>query len=574
MITISPVITYSGLTAWELYNGEMGMTTSPELFPMLFKKYIEKIYSNTYIYIVDLTTFRDDFIKLLSNLGFTYTDENVSLKDLPEKHAKYLIGGQNATIYDITIKYYGKKIEILDANNFFPDRDKVLKTWQKHDSQSTARAYYRAFCDLFEIVGKMKTTPMTISACSKKIFQKQSKLKLQDANNIRVGDYTLEQFCRHAYHGGFCEAKEYNQMYDKGVILDVNSLYPYVMRYYPMPCGVPEYGTGKLSKEKVRLYNAGKLYFFIHIKASFKLKPGKVPCVRTSEEQKLMFEDGWMNTSDYVNKRTGEIFHEIGGKLVLCDLYLTCTDFELFLKSYDIEMIEYIDYVTMTTSNQIFANTIDYLYEIKQNADGGRRQMAKILMNAISGNMARKSDYTNYYIKSIKDDGVNYVCDEYQGQTASYIYIGAAITSYARKIIIDSIGKYYDRWVYSDTDSLHLLGNIPDDIHISDKLGDFKVEHEFDRAVYYKHKMYGFLENGKYDFKLVGIPKSDTKELLKKINCENDSLEWYDTAICSVLDPLKRLYMVPIDVRYRFGKYFKYEYEDGQVYIDDMEDYK
>lgn len=84
--------------------------------------------------------------------------------------------------------------------------------------------------------------------------------------------------------------------------------------------------------------------------------------------------------------------------------------------------------------------------------------------------------------------------------------------------------------------------------------------------------MYGFLDSdGLIKFKLVGIPKRDTKELENRVN--ND-LTWYDKSICETLEPLKRLRSVPIDVNYKMGSDFTYTFEKGQMYIEDIDDYK
>ena len=52
--------------------------------------------------------------------------------------------------------------------------------------------------------------------------------------------------------------------------------------------------------------------------------------------------------------------------------------------------------------------------------------------------------------------------------------------------------KVYDRYIYSDTDSLHLMGtDIPENIEVnSTKLGAWKLEHEFTRGRYIKAKTY------------------------------------------------------------------------------------
>lgn len=566
MITIVPITTfYDHLTRWEIFDGVDGVTVSPEMFPIMFKSMIQKLNSNEYIYIVDLSLFKSDFIIALNDCGFEFDNNNPKITDLENGKIKYLIGGENATFYNATIKWHGKKIEIFDANNYFPDRNKVLKSWGRHDKQRNARAYHRAFTDLHNIMGECKYHPMTISACAKQVLNRFQKFRLDNAHQIPVDGYeTLENYIRPSYHGGICALKESYKEYGAGIVLDINSLYPYIMRYYPMPYNNPVLHQGAPDRETIRLTNSGSLYFWIHIRASFKLKKNHVACVRASGDSALLYPDGWLESSDWVDRATGEITHKTKkGNLVLCELFLTCTDFSLFLKSYDIEKIEYIDYMTMGTTKHLFADTIDYLYAIKNDSDDGRRAMAKILMNSISGNMARRTDYTNYYIK-MTSQGVRYECKKYMGQTPSYVYIGSAITSYARQIIINAIITNYDRWIYSDTDSLHLTGHdIPDGLIISDALGAYKIEHTFERSIYYKLKMYGMFENNKYDFRLAGIPRNDTRDMMEKINADLPQ----DDFLMSILN-------IPLSVNIKRGQGFTYLYETTEVYINDLEEFK
>ena len=82
-----------------------------------------------------------------------------------------------------------------------------------------------------------------------------------------------------------------------------------------------------------------------------------------------------------------------------------------------------------------------------------------------------------------------------------YIPIGAFITAHARCITIstsqkiheESLKKYgFSNYCYSDTDSIHMLGNeIPNYINVDDTaLGAWKVESHFKRARFIQAKRY------------------------------------------------------------------------------------
>ena len=90
--------------------------------------------------------------------------------------------------------------------------------------------------------------------------------------------------------------------------------------------------------------------------------------------------------------------------------------------------------------------------------------------------------------------------DKFDNKLVHYLPIAIFITSIARYLIVDNALDVYDRLIYIDTDSLHLVGReIPDICDISDKLGDYKIESVFARAKYlgiktYIHDEYEFVE--------------------------------------------------------------------------------
>lgn len=97
--------------------------------------------------------------------------------------------------------------------------------------------------------------------------------------------------------------------------------------------------------------------------------------------------------------------------------------------------------------------------------------------------------------------------DEEQ-RTPVYIPVASFITAYARNKTIRSAQKVYDRFIYADTDSLHLTGlEYPEDLEIHDtKLGAWAHESTFIRAKFIKPKTY-IEDNGDFlDVKACGMP--------------------------------------------------------------------
>ena len=59
-----------------------------------------------------------------------------------------------------------------------------------------------------------------------------------------------------------------------------------------------------------------------------------------------------------------------------------------------------------------------------------------------------------------------------------YMPIAIAVASKARCRLINAINANLSRFIYCDTDSIYLIGNEkPNGINLSNKLGDWKLEH-------------------------------------------------------------------------------------------------
>ena len=66
------------------------------------------------------------------------------------------------------------------------------------------------------------------------------------------------------------------------------------------------------------------------------------------------------------------------------------------------------------------------------------------------------------------------------------------ITAWARYTTITAAQKVYDRFIYADTDSLHLIGHeIPDNLDVDPvKLGAWDYEMQADEAIFIRQKTY------------------------------------------------------------------------------------
>ena len=87
---------------------------------------------------------------------------------------------------------------------------------------------------------------------------------------------------------------------------------------------------------------------------------------------------------------------------------------------------------------------------------------------------------------------VRYTLDKEEYKDPVYTVMGCFITAYARDKTIRSAQSVYDRFIYADTDSLHLEGTeIPDilDIHPT-RLGAWKHEGTFCDSLFIRAKTY------------------------------------------------------------------------------------
>lgn len=319
-------------------------------------------------------------------------------------------------------------------------------------------------------------------------FFKQGLTKMTQASNA-MGDYKsiigknifeynfpvldCDDFLRKSYKGGFTYVSPLfqNKIIDGGVVLDVNSLYPSVMYNCLLPYGEPKHFKGKPKLEG--LY---KLYV-VNFTCQFEVKKDHIPSLQIKNNP--IFGDR-------------EYLHDSQGQDV--NLTMTNVDFELFQEQYDIYNLEYNEGYYFLATDSLFKEYIDKwtAVKIKATEDGnaGLRTIAKLMLNALYGKFG-----TNPMVKSkypIFEDGlVKYKTDEGEMKDPVYVALASFVTSYARQITISSAQKNYNRFIYADTDSLHLVGDEIPDLKVHDtKLGYWAIEGYFTKGKFIRAKSY------------------------------------------------------------------------------------
>lgn len=303
-----------------------------------------------------------------------------------------------------------------------------------------------------------------------------------------VPDYDYD--IRQSYKGGFTYLNpKYKEVDLKdGIVLDVNSLYPSVMYYQPLPYGEGIFFNGKYEKDKI--YN---LYVQMFT-CQFELKDGYIPTIQLKNNLSFV-------PTQYLTSSDGE-------DVTLC---LTNVDLELFFEHYDVYNIEYHSGWKFKSTVGLFKEYIDKWNKVKMestiNGNKAMRTLAKLMLNALYGKFALNPNVQSkipWYDNGI----VKYKLGEKETRDPIYIPVGTFITAWARYKTISSAQKVYDRFVYADTDSLHLIGTeIPDMLEVDPvKLGAWKHESTFTRARFIRQKSYIEEIDGVLNITCAGMP--------------------------------------------------------------------
>lgn len=305
-----------------------------------------------------------------------------------------------------------------------------------------------------------------------------------------VPDYDSD--VRRSYRGGFTylNPKYKGVDIEEGIVLDVNSLYPSVMHDKPLPYGEGIYFEGQYKKDT--LYN---LYVQM-LTCQFELKPNHIPTIQLK------------NTLAFIP--TEYLTSSNNNDVTMC---MTCVDLELFFEHYDVFNIEYHSGWKFKSTVGLFTEYIDKWTTVKVQSkiDGNKAMylLSKLMLNALYGKFALNPNVQGkipYY-----DNGmIKYFEGEKETRSPIYIPVGTFVTSWARHKTITTAQSVYERFVYADTDSLHLIGTeIPKNIEISNTdLGLWSHEATFTKARFLRQKSYVEFIDNELHITCAGLPES------------------------------------------------------------------
>lgn len=481
---------------------------------------------NTYLYVYNLDKYGSVILSNLLESSITTALEKNTTNKISLKNKKDI--GANEMVYNISFnnKWYDisfkikdtKRIEIKDIKKLIPLELKDAIKGYEIEEKEEIRQIRACLLKMFSANINKSTIGGSALANFKNIDIKSSttldyRELFPDLDAIKINEKiynakTVDEYCRNAYTGGWCyinptiQGKIVNNI--NGITYDINSLYPYVMHsnsneYYPI-------GTPTLCKDidKFIEYAKKKDYYYIRFEAKLQIKDNGLPFLKIK------------NSADYLEDTYIEEMHTIE-EFTLCQ-----DDFETMKENYNIECFEFIDAMFFEAYNGMFDGFIEKYYHDKKNATGAKRQIAKLMLNSLSGKFATVPQ-SNYKIARLNNSGII----EYEeiigsNRITNHIATGAAITAKARKYIIRAAKKNKEAFLYSDTDSLHLKDEAKE-IYIDDNiLGAWKIENKFTQAIFLKKKKY--IEIGEnIEMRIAGVPKEYHKEI--EMNLRQRGLE-------------------------------------------------
>lgn len=314
---------------------------------------------------------------------------------------------------------------------------------------------------------------------------------------------------RKAYRGGYTYANPAFQadenhpdrVQGEGSAFDVNSLYPDVMYNRPLPIGNPIYFRGEYEE------NPQYPLYIQFMSCHCRLREGHLPTLQIKNNP-------FYSETEYISDTEGVV-----------ELALTNIDLEILMQQYEVTVFSYNGGYMFEQATGLFKDYIDHWMHVKETSEGGLRQLAKLMLNSLYGKFATNPDVTPK-VPYLKDDGsVGYRLGDKETRDPVYTPMGCFITAWARHKTINAAQSVYDRFMYCDTDSIHLLGtDVPEGLEVHPtRLGAWKHESNFSMAKYVRAKTYmeritqvGKMVDGEYvmvdvepfdDVKCAGMPE-------------------------------------------------------------------
>lgn len=441
----------------------------------------------------------------IMRLGYAHTTE-----PNPQPGQFTTLVSRMGKFYSVTIRWHnGVTTYIYDSLKLFPmSVRRVAKTFdmpeQKgeldydeyrpvgHELTDEERDYIRRDVEIMAAALAFNEQNglrgMTVGANAMADFRKRLG-KSAYKNLFPVIDPEIDAFLRKAYKGGFTYVSPDYAGADvgPGISVDYNSMYPSMLISKAYPVGPPFSFEGRYEPDTT---------YPLYVQAltcEFHVKPHGVPMVQLRGMATF-------GQHEYVTDTIEPV-----------PLVLTSVDLEQLFVNYDVDVWSWDGGYKFQARDgaEIFGDYVEHWGEVKRTSTGGMRQLAKLMLNNLYGKFATNPDVTQKVPRlDPETDHVVWETGEEESRDAVYVPLSAFCTAYARDTLIRAIHANRERFVYCDTDSMHLLGTAePDGIRLHDT--DFcawKVEGEFSRARHLRAKCYIWDLNGEISVTCAGMP--------------------------------------------------------------------
>jgi len=295
-----------------------------------------------------------------------------------------------------------------------------------------------------------------------------------------------EKFIRESYCGGRTEV--FAPYIELGFHYDVNSLYPYVMKTFPMPYGKPTMYKGDKAREMFKYwYNFGQGAGFMEI--DIVIPDMHIPPLPVKRMNKLIFPVG-----------------NIHGTWTFEEIKIALEQGCRINKIHRCLFFDKVDY--------IFKDFVSHFEYIKNNSDGAKKTFAKLMQNSLYGKFGMKRirktllemDELDKCKERLASHGYRYMVlenpliegDEFiEAEIASkapYIqpHIAAYVTSLARIVLYKGLLEQQEKGVvvYCDTDSIACDSAMRDESIDDKEYGKWKLESEIVEGIFLQPKTY------------------------------------------------------------------------------------
>lgn len=472
-------------------------------------KHFEESQGELLIYMWDLDKCGKDILKEIIEKGYTIALNLEKITQLKPNQFTTHINSKN-NIFSIAIKNKKNRFIIRDIKKILVNELSELKKDYNEEKSTDLQALKHIMIENI----KNGNDEATIGASSLKELKKTMKYdytsefreNFPDLQGQNIENRNIDEWCRRAYFGGINYIKkgiERKYILGNGVILDINSLYPYSMHSMSdnyIPTGFAK--KIKTIEEFKKIKEENKKFYIVEFKATLKLKNDDFAFLRIR------------NNAKYDRKKYIEECDNV-------NFVLSKIDFEEMEKRYDIYNFEYVFAVEFDCKSGMFDGFIQEKYNDKTNSKGAKRQISKLKLNSVYGKLASCTENV-IKIPYVRDGDIYYNAIKGKKRTSNHIAAAIAISAFSRKYLLKNMDKVKEKLLYTDTDSLHLFEANDKEFEkmIGTEMGKFKVENKFKEALYIKQKCYILKNDDEIIIKIAGldnIGKENLKKVIKKM---------------------------------------------------------